>query len=234
MMKLVRHIQGAAFALALLISSTGFAQQSHEIEEFETLEISGPFDVIMKKGTEHELTMEGEDDDLQNVTIRQSGKTLLIKRKDDQRWRRGNSEKITLRITFVQIEEIRLSGASELRSVSPIKTNVFELVLSGASQIELEIEANRLDANVQGASVARLSGQAGYHWVRMQGASTYKAVDLKAKTVEISCQGASSAQVWADEEVKADASGASSIRYHGNPDRVDSDASGASSIKRAG
>ena len=232
-MRRLRHIQGVVFALALLISSIGYAQQSKEINEFETLVISGPFEVILKQGSEPELSMEGDDDDLQEVTIRESGKTLQIKRKDDQRWRRGNSEKIILRITFVQLEEIRLSGASSLRSVSPIKTNVFELVLSGASQVDLEIEANRLDANVQGASVARMSGQVGYHWIRMQGASTYKASDLKAKTVEISCQGASTARVWADEEVKADASGASSIRYLGDPDRVDSDASGASSIKKS-
>ena len=219
--------------VAILLAGTSYAQQDRKIRDFETLEVAGAFDVILEKGSQPTLTLEGDDDELSNVTIDESGKTLRIKRKDGRRWRSYNAGKILLKITYVELSELRLSGASELEAVGPINSEVFELILSGASQVELELNANRLDSRIQGASTVRLKGEVGVHWVRIEGASTYRAADVKSDRVEISCQGASSAQVFATEELDANASGASSIRYYGNPAKVNNDASGASSIRKS-
>jgi hypothetical protein len=68
--------------------------------------------------------------------------------------------------------------------------------------------------------------------VDVSGASTLNTFDLTSQTVEVEASGASTARVNALKSLRATASGASSVRYRGNPATLSNDASGASSVKR--
>lgn len=62
------------------------------------------------------------------------------------------------------------------------------------------------------------------------GASRLIATDLIADDVKANASGASTIEVTAIRELAADASGASSIRYGGSPEKVKPNASGASTV----
>lgn len=58
------------------------------------------------------------------------------------------------------------------------------------------------------------------------------ALDLIVGKYDINLSGASDCEIYVEEELLVDASGASSIAYKGNPSRIEEESSGASSIRK--
>lgn len=146
--------------------------------------------------------------------------------------------------------KINLSGATSLKSFS-IKAGTANIDCSGASKGTLRVEAGRLNAEASGASNLKLTVASGYADISASGASditvtgssgeakldasgasTLRAIGLQTKKAAARSSSASSATVWATEELNANASGASSVRFKGNPVILKSQSNGASSVKK--
>ncbi len=146
--------------------------------------------------------------------------------------------------------KINLSGATSLKSFS-IKAGTVDLDCTGASNGTLRLEAGSIDASASGASNLKLTVATGYAEIsasgasditatgssgevklEASGASTVRAVGLEAKKANARSSSASTVSVWATEELNANASGASSVKYKGNPVTFKSQSSGASSVKK--
>jgi len=74
-------------------------------------------------------------------------------------------------------------------------------------------------------------GAADRTYVSVSGASRYDALDLEALDARVGASGASEARVWVRDYLEADASGASRVRFRGNP-VVTARVSGASTVTR--
>lgn len=127
---------------------------------------------------------------------------------------------------------VDFSGASTatVGKFSGVKN--FDVEVSGASRVTMEVAAQKVSMDLSGASSLVLTGQCDVLNGEVSGASTFKGRDFPAKEVNIDASGASSAAVVASTTIHAEASGASSIRYSGNVKDIHSSTSGASSVKR--
>ncbi len=111
-----------------------------------------------------------------------------------------------------ELSALDISGAS-VATVSNVKADSLKLNASGASKIKIDGEADNLDSDASGAS-------------------KIDAEDLKVENADINASGASNTTVSVTNELKADASGASTIYYTGEPTNVSPKTSGASSVKK--
>ncbi len=89
-----------------------------------------------------------------------------------------------------------------------------------------------LKLNAGGASKIKINGEAKKLESETSGASEIDAEKLKVEDAETEASGASSVTVSSANELKANASGASSVYYTGEPKNIIQDSSGASSIKK--
>ena len=126
-------------------------------------------------------------------------------------------------ITFREITEIVYTvGYRQLNRIA----------ISGVMEGEaLAIDTDFLSVGVSGVSSFRTAGWAFDQDAQVSGVSTYLAGDLETSLTVISTSGASSAVVWVLDELDASASGASLIRYRGDPS-VHSSVSGAGRVTR--
>jgi hypothetical protein len=109
---------------------------------------------------------------------------------------------------------------------------VVELDASGAVAMEAETGwVPELWVTVSGASDLVVWGSADRQSVTVSGASRYDALDLETGECFIDVSGASDALVWAREWLEVDASGASRVRFRGNPVLV-ARTSGGSTVTR--
>jgi hypothetical protein len=108
------------------------------------------------------------------------------------------------------LKAYRGSGATT-GTVTGVKSEEFRLSLRGASNCSPKGDAAKLTVDCSGASHAHALG-------------------LNSKSVKATVSGASTAEVHATEELSADASGASTIRYAGAPAKLQKNATAASSI----
>ena len=136
-------------------------------------------------------------------------------------------------VSYKTLNSVKASGASSVRFENDWQTDNATLKLSGASSFKATIKANKLDADLSGASQATVSGTAGALSMEASGASTFHGFDLNTTNSSLEVHGASTAHVQTDKEIKVEASGASTVRYKGNAVIRDIKVSGASSVKKA-
>jgi hypothetical protein len=178
------------------------------VAEFKGVDVGGAYDVEVVAQQERSIEIEGDDNILPLIKTEVKSGTLHVY--SDKSF--NVKQPIKLKITTPDVQSIDLSGASTARITN--------------------IKNDRLEIDVSGASTVIIKGETQILKIDSSGASKIDADNLKARAVNVSVSGAGTANVYATEELTADASGASTIIYSGEPKIVNKNDSGASSITK--
>lgn len=203
-------------------------REDRSISGFTELEVSGAFEIVLTQGNSESLTIEADENIMDNIKTRITGNTLEIYTKGTIR----NYRVMRVYITFKQLESIDLSGAVKVTADQSLQFDRLDLDISGACTIEFDMEADRLDLDLSGASKLYLNGYANYMEADCSGSSKLMLSGLKTKRISFESSGASTAEFWVTESLDVESSGASNVRYKGNPATVNVENSGASSVKK--
>lgn len=202
--------------------------ETRQIGEFERLKLSGGYDLILTQGTSPELRIEAEDNIQKHIEATAEGGELRISMKD----KICRSKQIKVYLTAVNLKSIDCSGAVDITSTNKITSDVLKIDISGAGEVEMDIEADELISSISGAGEMDLDGTAKSHKIKISGAGDVDAVDLVVNKYDIHLSGASDCRINVLDELYVETSGASSIAYKGNPAKVEKKTSGASSIRQ--
>ena len=232
-----------SFLAALLVATVTVAttptarpnadDRTFSVSNFDKLDLGSAFTIHVRQGGSFSVKASGRDKDIQELEATVSNGTLKIRYKD-KNWSMSNRERVTLDITMPALKAADLSGATstDIRGFKNQGSVAFDV--SGASKLDMEVDADRLTVDFSGASSIVFTGNADRMEGELSGASTLRAFDMSSKTVNLSVSGASSARVSASEALNVEASGASSVRYKGGATKVSSNSSGASSVRKEG
>ncbi len=110
--------------------------------------------------------------------------------------------------------EMELSGAVNGRFAG--KGRDFEGELSGACNLDADLEFRNCTLDCSGASKAELAGKAERLSVDGSGACSIDSKDLKTDYASVDLSGASKAKVYADKELRYDIPRSCKITYYGN------------------
>lgn len=182
--------------------------EKRDLSGFTSVKTGGAITVDVIAQKDFDVEVEADDNLLQYVKTEIKGDTLKI-------YTEGNistRNQMRVRISMPQIESLDISGASNA-NLTDVRNETLQLDASGASKIKVNGETRELIVDLSGAS--RLDAES-----------------LKAENVNVDASGASSATVVVLNDLNAEASGASNIRYLGEPKNVKKDTSGASSVKQ--
>ncbi len=201
--------------------------KEHEIGNFNTIELGGAFEVMLKEGAETKLTIETDENLHQYINIETKNNELHVYSDRDKALR---PSKLKVHITYTDLKKLSIGGACSLNSETTIYSDTFEFNISGAGSGKLDIETEKLTTDVSGAASITLTGIAASHNVSLSGASNLKAENLHTKNTVIRLSGAGAAKVFASEVIDANLSGVGSIKYGGNPEIKKTNVSGIGRI----
>ncbi|MDR0582266.1 MAG: DUF2807 domain-containing protein [Prevotellaceae bacterium] len=140
----------------------------------------------------------------------------------------ATSLKLTLKTGQLSLDA---SGASKATLNATVKdATVFDL--SGAIKVQGELETNRLTVDMSGSSRLDLTGKANDASFDLSGVTKINAENFLLKNVSVKSSGASGINMHVTDVLRVHSSGASGIRYKGNPSTFDVKTSGASSLKK--
>ncbi|TLU90361.1 head GIN domain-containing protein [Dyadobacter sediminis] len=223
-----------AALLALCFSINALAQETRgfNVSGFNKLSMGSAFRVEVKQGSRFSVSASGRTEDLQDLETSVKDGTLHLGYKS-KGWNR-NRKTVNVQITMPALTAVDFSGACKANVGDFTGVKSMDIDVSGASQVTMSFSAPKVSFDLSGASSLVLSGKGDVLNGEVSGASSFKGRDFSCKVVNIDASGASSAAVVASSSVRADASGASSVRYSGNvrDNEVHSSTSGASSVKR--
>lgn len=182
--------------------------ESRKVTEFLKIEAGGAFSINVKVGQDPSLRISAEENLLGYIRTTVRGNTLMIETKKNISPRK----EIRIEITTPALRYLEVSGANNV-AVEGISGAEFDVELSGAGNVDLKGEVEKLR-------------------IELSGAGNIDSKKLKASEVRISVSGAASAEVYATKYLDASVSGVGSINYYGNPEKTETNISGVGSITR--
>ena len=226
----------------------GVVTRKFDIADFTGVEISHAFRFEIVKSDSYSVEISANEKIFDHINALKSGDTLKIGMKPHLGIR-GN---ITLeaKITMPILKSLSLSGASRGTAKGFSSAEDFKLHLSGASVLEMSIEASKAkiemtgasklngemklgdtDIGISGASRLDLKGSANNVVLNASGASRMELGEFTVNDADIHASGASTIVTNTNGNLKIELSGASKFEYAGNPSIHDIRVSGASKIR---
>lgn len=221
--------------IALLFFSgilTSWAQQTEvrQVGSFSGVKSGEAIDVYLKKGDRESVKVEVTSAKLSDVLTEVSGSYLKVHMRSGVYRNRGT---IKVYVTYVSLNKISASSASNIFSEGTIKANLMDISVSSAAQIELQIESENLTIDASSAGDIVLEGKAKSLEVEASSAGDVDAYNLESERVEASASSGGSVKINVTKELDAQASSGGSIRYRGNPMKTNSDSSSGGSVKKS-
>lgn len=205
-----------------------------KVTGFKAVEVSGAIDLYISQGTEEAVAISASSDEARGriKTEVTNGTLHIYFEGKGWNWKSWTNTKMKAYVTFTTLSRVEASGACNVMTTDPIKVGDFKIDFSGASDFKGDVNADNVTIISSGASNIRLAGTADKATIEASGACTIKAYDFKINMCKADASGASNIRITVNKELKADASGGSTIYYKGDGIIRDIDTSGGASVKK--
>jgi len=201
---------------------------SRTTSNYDEVSVGGSFDVILIKGKESKITIEGEENIIPFIETEVNGATLDVKHKKRVNLRTTKRPRVT--ITYKNIDKVSLGGSGNIKSEGTIKSNDFHVSLSGSGNITLIVDADEISSNIGGSGNIELSGTSKKFTCSIAGSGSIKAYELDTDILNANIAGSGRIKATVSTQIKAKVVGSGHIYYKGNPKYVDSKSVGSGSV----
>lgn len=205
--------------------------EERTVSSFDEIAVHGAIEVYLSQGDFAPLKFEGDENLLQYIEVVEEGDKITIQPRDDYNLDFTNEMKVF--VTAPEFRRLDVSGASKIIGQSMIDNNrALTLHLSGASEMNLNVDAPEIKADLSGACTLKAKGQTREVSFQLSGASNAKCFDLLAEETSVDISGAGNAEVYASVQLKAEVSGAGNVKYKGNAKNIKQEVSGAGTVSK--
>ncbi len=239
-----------AITIGCLAGNTRESKSIDGADRLKSIEATGKWTINLIQSTKPSIKVEYPNtfSDKIIAEVRQDGTLYLGFNK--------NIDGITRKQPFVatvyvsNIDEIRLSGAADIKSsgnfagnsctiklqgASDVKNFNFEgkelyVSLSGSSDCSVKGNVNTVQLSLSGSSDFEMNGKGSVVNVVASGSSDVKMSDFHTETLQVSISGSSDMFITISQKATGTLSGASSLRYRGDADISGIKTSGSSEV----
>lgn len=244
-------------AMAFLVAPLALAEtvaKTYPVKNFTEFVSGGNTSVeISQDGSEY-LRIEADVEVMKRVKVDQSGKRVSVWVKSDGNffnWFGSSNDPVRVVLRVKQLEYLEISGGSRATlgdlqgekfqlnasgagnvNFAALNTKLLKMDLSGAANTRINsVNSQTQDYDLSGASNLEVQSASNTQEldVGASGASNFRARNLTAKQARLEASGASHIEAAVTDILDANASGASSVDYYGNP-KAKTDSSGASHV----
>lgn len=225
--------------LALLVGCTPLADAIRgsgrlvtgeaDISGFDQVDVGYAFDVDIRQDETYSVVVRIDDNLADYLVVEKQGSTLGIGLEPGYSYTMHKGE---VEITMPILAGLELSGSCDGKITGFASSEHLRVRISGASRLRGDIEAGDANIDVSGASELTLRGSGGNLTLETSGASTVDLSGFPVDNADIDASGASRIDVNSSGTLDANASGASVVRYRGDPGLGRIDTSGSSSVRQ--
>ena len=230
MKKIIQSITVLSLLLLFtsLFVSEVHAQETRELDTFTGIGISISADVYYAPGNKHEIKIEGNSKDVEDLITRVENGMLKMKYED---WRIKRS-KLTIYITSKELDRVSLSGSGKFYSDQSLEAEEMSLAVSGSGNINFSsLKAEEVDVKISGSGDVLIDkGGAEELDVKISGSGKIIAETFEVSEFSAAISGSGSIKITVIEELEARISGSGSIYYHGDP-QINSTSSGSGKVR---
>lgn len=205
--------------------------EEKSVSDFSEIEVHGSIDVHVSQGDLKPIRIEGDENLLQYIEVKQVGNKIEVRSRRGFNLRPTSDMKIY--VTSPKYSVIDVSGACDIFGETKISNNgTLHLGVSGAGDIKMEVDVPQVTADITGSGSVSLKGKTRDFMLELSGAGNAKCYELMSENATVEISGAGDAEIYASMKVDAQVSGAGTVTYKGNAAAVNQKVSGAGSVRK--
>ncbi|WP_297089083.1 head GIN domain-containing protein [uncultured Draconibacterium sp.] len=231
--KLILLLMVAVTSYGTVLAGNSDETQNRRVEGFKAIKVSTGIDLYLTMGDAEAVKVVADDDIIDDLITEIKNGTLHIymKRNNWFNWGSGNKTKKAY-VTVKELEELRASSGSDVKSQNMLKGERLEVSCSSGSDVELEVFYKNISVDTSSGSDSKLRGKVKTLHVDASSGSDIKAADLEAVICYADASSGSDITVNVSSEIYASASSGSDINYYGKPEVRDINESSGGDVKQ--
>ncbi|MEG9328215.1 head GIN domain-containing protein [Salinimicrobium catena] len=206
--------------------------KTRTVSNYDQVALLGSMDVELVAGKEGKIKVEAEENLQEYILTETEGDLLKISVKKGYNLDPSNNMPIRITVPFETLDGVYLTGSGDIFTSDEIKSENFEVKMTGSGDIRLVLAAKNTSAGITGSGDISLRGTTQDFDCKVTGSGDISAFDFKAKRVDATVTGSGDIQVYASEEIKAVVPGSGDIEYKGNPKKEDFRTMGSGSVTK--
>ncbi len=218
------------YLFTLLMCCQLMNAQSKKVDSFNSIEVSGSVSAELIQSNEERVEYKIMKGDEKNLIIMNKGNALIVKIKGN--WGTGQQTSAKVKIYYKSFDDLEVSSGSSVSVESIIKTEKFDLEVSSGSSCTMAMSTDFLDLEVSSGSTLRLDGDGGRADIEVSSGSSFRAIDFVVQDVDVEVSSGSTAQLEVTKSITGDVSSGSTLRYSGEPSKIDVEKDISSSVSK--
>lgn len=199
--------------------------ETRSLSGFNSVDILIEGDVEIRKSAHYEVVIEGNTNQIDDLTTRVTGGKLKIYSE-----RCFNNTAFNFIIYTPELMEVKLSGAGDVLVRNDFHSDEMNFYLSGSGKINGgPISASKVKTRISGSGSIYLEGDCNVLEADISGSGTIHAFSLLSNTTNGNISGSGNMDVFTTIALNANISGSGTIRYKGTAN-VNSNISGSGRV----
>lgn len=214
--------------LACSIFSFGFSQVEKNLGDFHKVTSFDQIDLQLVKSSENKIIIKGSGSS--DVEVVNKNGELKIRMPLTKLLQGDN---ISATLYYTNLEAVEANEGSRIASNEVLTGSHFDIILKEGSEINIELDVDKLTARTSNGSILTLKGRADFTDVLVNSGAKYEADDLKSKQTTITANAGGIAKVHATDYVNAKVRAGADIIIFGKPKQIDQKIVAGGSIEQA-
>lgn len=206
--------------------------QTRSVSNYDEVALLGSMNVELVAGKEGKIKVEAEENLMEYILTEVEGGHLKISVEKGYNLQPSRNKNIRITVPFESLDAVTLTGSGDIYSSDEIKSENFEVKMTGSGDIKLSLVSKNTHAGITGSGDITLRGNTGDFECKVTGSGDISAFDFKAERVKATVTGSGDIQVYASEEIRAKVPGSGDIEYKGNPKKEDFRTMGSGDITK--
>lgn len=196
--------------------NTGFGvTQNHELEHFETINLSGLGALYIKQSTSQSLSVEADESILPLIKVSVVNKVLNIEMRDASK---HDKAKITYHLNVKQLKDINLFGNSAVYIEEGFNSHTLNLLVSSLGEAHIKkLNVDKLNVKMASGATVEAAGVADQQTITINGAGEFDGSKLSGQVASVNINDMGVAKVNVSNSLMAAIIGEGTVQYCGSP-----------------
>ena len=192
-----------------------------EVSKFDTIEVLGPFEITLKKGNRHNITIVGESNLIPHVRFDVNSNKLVLHTHNNKRLHSKTENPIKITVTAKELSKIYVVGSSKISSSNSLFSKHLLLDLIGSGEMRFAVESKTVSTHIAGSGHIYLIGRCKTIKSKIIGSGHLHSDELQSENSFLRLIGSGQANIKCSDKLKAMIDGTADVIYKGEPKNVE-------------
>lgn len=225
------------FLLFISCAERNFSSSGDEVQEKKALsgvtrlKVDGVFNLTISQSDEESIEVEGDEAMIKKLLIDQDGDLLSLKMEEDVVDGFFDDKNLRITISIKDLKELNYEGVGNVKTNGLFKVADLKLLGNGVGNLELELDAQEIDADFDMVGNIKLQGKANRAIFINNGIGNLDASQLIVQDLDVNSSGIGKVEVNCVGDLSLIVDGIGKVSYTGNPNIIKKEVSGIGKVE---